>query len=229
MDVPLTELATFVQAVDAFYMNAFTRLVITGTAVLAVAGVAVPWLLSHWQRKGIEELVRHTAEDLKHEIDNSSKGVKLDLLEYVKRTFAADQKQMIDLLRDTQTIAFELHQRAVYQVNGIIAHNLAVGMSASGLHDRAFEVELNAAGMFATGRAEDHLQKSIRELVNTNLPGLTSMATLIDNDKLLYSLSGIVAPLNENRRYDSLMKDLETAVDAAKRRLGGQGRTETGS
>ncbi len=152
------EIIDLIQKVDAFYNNAWNKLIIIGSVAFAIVGIIVPLLFQWYQRRTLKQ----SEEILKKEISEQSKKIKAEILEKVsdeiKTQFAKYETEIKRLNASANAKTLLIQGRLHLEKN---YHHLALGDIVS------------ASFSFIESEDYQNLQIALNFILNDCLPNLS--------------------------------------------------------
>lgn len=204
MEITVSEMMQFVQGVEQYYNNAWTKLIIVGGLIVGAGAILLPILIQWWQKKQLKIESEIIKKDLKMKIDEM---VKSKLEESIK-----EYENKFEVLEKAIT---ETQERA----SGYIFHVQGNQDLSNKDFSNAIESFIESARCYISIRDDLNLQTVLNIILKNVLPKLSDYDVIENNEDIFQKLLSSLEEANLTRQYTTYIRKLKNAFKVAKKRL----------
>jgi len=194
------------EAVNAFYSDAFSNLITLTVAVMGLGGVVIPivvYLIQFSYFRVEQDRIKSQIEDT---IKKETEEMRLELLAKNQEDMLNLEKKLYDELTSKLDQKMTAINGGVYHVQGVISLN-------EKSYGQATVDFVTAATLSIKGKDEMNGRKELNILIEQCLPNLyNSDFDDFDLDKPISSLMAALQTNNENRRFSEEIRAIKSLV-----------------
>lgn len=210
MEIPNTDISSFLKMIDSFYNNAWNRLtliLIIGGSIIVVVLPIILKLFSDYRAKIQEDKLEKNL--LKHFQNLSDKNMKL--MEGKFSEYFKEKDKVISQKLDTVDIK-------INSVSGLIWGTLGNLMEEKGEIKSSLNYNFNAFNDFLDGKSESNLQNTISNIKRL-YKKIETLSLLKEIENRHLNLIKKLDEINENSRYLHIITKIEEEFNYIKERI----------
>jgi hypothetical protein len=210
MEIPNTDISSFLKMIDSFYNNAWNRLtiiLIIGGSIIVVVLPIIFKLISDYRTKIRVDKVEN---NLKEQFQNlSDENAKLIEKEMDKISEAIDKV----ISKKLNTVDIQINS-----VSGLVWATLGNLMEEKGLIKSSLDYNFNAFDDFFDGESEANLQNTII-IIKRLYKEIKNLSLLKEIENKHLNLIKKLNEINENSRYLHTINEMEEEFNSIKKRI----------
>ena len=210
MEIPNTDISSFLKMIDTFYNNAWNRLtiiLIVGGSIIVVVLPIILKLFSDYRARIQEDKLEKNL--LKHFQNLSDKNMKL--IEGKFSEYFKEKDKVISQKLDTVDIQIKF-------VNGLVWGTLGNLMEEKGAIKSSLDYNFNAFDGFFDGKSEANLQNTISNIKRC-YKKIKTLSLLKEIENRHLNLIKKLNKINENSRYLHTISEMEKEFNYIKERI----------
>ena len=210
MEIPNTDISSFLKMIDSFYNNAWNRLtliLIIGGSIIVVVLPIILKLFSDYRAKIQEDKLEKNL--LKHFQNLSDKNMKL--MEGKFSEYFKEKDKVISQKLDTVDIQ-------INSVSGLVWGTLGNLMEEKGEIKSSLNYNFNAFDDFLDGKSEANLQNTISNIKRL-YKKIETLSLLKEIENRHLNLIKKLNEINENSRYLHIITEIEEEFNYIKERI----------
>lgn len=211
----MLEYKEIINLIYSYYENAFNNLVYLTFGLVAFIGAVIPSIIAFLQNKRFKIESIKLSEELESQSEKIKNKLEKEIKETIKKQVSESKKENdkeIDNIKEDLEIFGARSEAKLY-------HVIAGLTQEKKNHVGTLDNSLYSAILYLKAKDEANMQK-ITQSIKLGLDNITNKNILEDNnisnnfDSLIEKLN----ELNEHGTYTSLLKELETKMENAKKR-----------
>jgi len=215
MEIPNTDISSFLKMIDSFYNNAWNRLtiilIIGGSIVVVVLPIIFKMISDYRTKIRVDKVEKNLKEQSQNLSDENMKIIEKKLDEYFK------EKDKV-ISQNLNAVDIKIHA-----VSGLVWAALGNLMFEKKLIKSSLNYHFNSFEEFYDGESEANLQNSI-SIIKNLYKEITNLSLLKEIENRHLSLINKLNEINENSRYLNIINEMEEEFNSLKKRLTKEGK-----
>lgn len=204
MEITVSEMMQFVQGVEQYYNNAWTKLIYFGVAIFIIGTIAIPIGIQLWQKQQLKIQSEIIKKDLKKKID--------EMVESKFESYTTEYEKKFVELKNEITKALDLALGSICHIRGSLYFDKKY-------YSTAMKCYLDAANYYISSRDDFNLQNTLHVLSENLLPKLTDYDVIEEYKDIYQKTISSLEKANDRGQYRNYIRKLKKAFKVAKNRL----------
>lgn len=210
MEIPNTDISSFLKMIDTFYNNAWNRLtiilIIGGSIIVVVLPIILKLFSDYHARIQEDKLEKNLLKHFQNLSDKNMKLIEGKFSEYFK-----EKDKVISQKLDTVDIQ-------INSVSGLVWGTLGNLMEEKGAIKSSLNYNFNAFDDFLDGKSEANLQNTISNIKRL-YKKIETLSLLKEIENRHLNLIKKLNEINENSRYLHTISEMEEEFNYIKERI----------